>query len=175
MNPIRRFILSQYTNQVHLVKLLLLTGVLLTGTTSCIHAGDNNRPTVQTMTTRSENGIAFIEDNWDLARKNAKTGKRPIFVDAYATWCGPCKLLKTTTFKDEATAAFFNDHFINLSLNVEKGKGPDLATSWKIQGLPTLLVLDASGKVLGQSVGYLKAEDLLAWGKQVLAESSNMP
>ncbi|SDF79303.1 thioredoxin family protein [Chitinophaga filiformis] len=171
MNLIR----SLCTNRINLTKLLLLTGVLLTGLASCIHAGDKHPPRLQTITSRSENGIAFIEDNWDAAQKKAKTDKRLIFVDAYATWCGPCKLLKTTTFKDEATAAFFNDHFVNLSLNVEKGKGPDLATSWKIQGLPTLLVLDASGKILDQSVGYLKAEDLLAWGKQVLAQSSNMP
>lgn len=151
------------------IKMLLLCSILLVAAESYVSAVDVKQPAAKTKA--GNTGIAFIENNWDAALQQAKTSKKLIFVDAYATWCGPCKLLKSTTFKDTAAAAYFNSHFINLSLDVEKGKGPELATQWKIQGLPTLLVLDANKKVVAQSVGYLGAGDLLEWAKQVLAQN----
>ncbi len=111
-------------------------------------------------------GIVFIEDNWQQAMQEAKKTGKPIFVDVYADWCGPCRELKKTTFKDPAAAAFFNDHFINISVNVEKGQGPELGAQWSIQALPTLLIVDSAGRVLSQSVGYLSAKQLLHWGGQ---------
>ncbi|HEX9513047.1 MAG TPA: thioredoxin fold domain-containing protein, partial [Puia sp.] len=65
-------------------------------------------------------------------------------------------------------AAFFNENFINVSLDVEKGRGPELASKWKIHSLPTLIVFDAAGQPVLQSIGYVKPEDLLAFGKQAL-------
>ena len=50
--------------------------------------------------------ILFIENAWDSAMKRAAAEQKYIFVDAYATWCGPCKLLKTTTFRDKEAANF---------------------------------------------------------------------
>jgi thioredoxin 1 len=49
--------------------------------------------------------IVFIENSWDNALKEAKTQNKYIFVDAYASWCGPCKMLKATTFNDSKAAA----------------------------------------------------------------------
>jgi thiol:disulfide interchange protein len=150
--------------------MLLLIGVMLMGTINCANA-QNRRPSpLPTKTAESKNGIAFINNNWEAALQKASAEKKLIFADAYADWCGPCKLLKATTFKDKKAAVFFNSHFINLALDVEKGQGQDLAAQWKIQGLPTLIVFDASGKTIAQSVGYLKPEDLVALGKQALLQ-----
>ena len=37
------------------------------------------------------NGIKFIDEDWKLALKKAASEKKYIFVDAYASWCGPCR------------------------------------------------------------------------------------
>jgi len=115
-------------------------------------------------------GINFLENQWDTAMRNAAAEHKYIFLDAYATWCGPCKLLRKTTFKDKDVAAFFNENFVNVSLDVEKGLGPELASKWKIHSLPTLIVFDAAGQPVLQSIGYVKPEDLLAFGKQALSK-----
>lgn len=112
--------------------------------------------------------IIFIENSYSIALKKAKTERKYIFVDAYTTWCGPCKQLKNTTFKDSQAADFFNKNFVNLSVDMEKGEGTDLAEKWGVQEYPTLLILDHSGKVLLRSIGYLDAKQLTAFGKKAL-------
>jgi thioredoxin 1 len=117
-------------------------------------------------------GIVFIEDSWTEALKQAAAKKKYIFVDAYATWCGPCKMLKATTFKDEQAAAFFNANFVNVAIDMEKGQGPQLARQWQLQAYPTLIIFDAQGKPVLGSVGYIKANDLLRFGKQALLKKA---
>lgn len=65
--------------------------------------------------------IAFIENAFSTALKKAEAEHKYIFVDAYTTWCGPCKQLKSTSFKDSQTADFFNKNFVNASIDMEKG------------------------------------------------------
>lgn len=110
--------------------------------------------------------IIFIENAFSLASQKAKAEHKYIFVDAYATWCGPCRQLKNKSFKNTQTAEYFNKNFINLSVDMEKGEGVDLATTWEIQEYPTLLILDFNGKVLFRSIGYLDAKQLTAFGKR---------
>lgn len=113
-------------------------------------------------------GIVFAENSWDGAVQKAAATHKYIFVDAFASWCGPCKALKATTFRDKEAAAFFNEHFINLSVDMEKGEGPDLAVKWEVQAYPTLLILDTAGKPVLGSVGFLEPQDLIKFGKQAL-------
>lgn len=112
--------------------------------------------------------ITFIENAFFTAVKKAKAERKYIFVDAYTTWCGPCKQLKNTTFKDSQTVDFFNKNFVNLSVDMEKGQGVDLASKWDVQEYPTLLILDYNGKVLFRSIGYMNAKQLINFGKQAL-------
>ena len=112
--------------------------------------------------------IVFMEDAWTEALKQAKIQNKYIFVDAYATWCGPCKMLKVTTFRNDKAAAFYNSNFINVAIDMEKGQGPALAQQWQLTAYPTLIIFDANGKPVLGSVGYIKADDLIRFGKQAL-------
>ena len=97
----------------------------------------------------------------------AKTAHKKIFVDAYATWCGPCKRLQKTTFKDAKAAAYYNKNFINFKIDVEKGEGINLAKEWKREGFPTLLILDENGKIIADHVGYVDGKGLIGFAKEV--------
>ena len=119
-------------------------------------------------TVTSVNEINFIEDDWSAALGKAKAEDKLVFLDISASWCGPCKLLKKNTFTDAAVADFFNTNFINVSIDGEKGVGPELAAQYSIQGYPTLIVADATGKSLLYTVGYIPPEDLLAFAKDAL-------
>lgn len=112
--------------------------------------------------------ILFIENAFSTALKKAKAERKYIFVDAYAIWCGPCKQLRLTSFKDGKAADFFNKNFVNVAIDTEKGEGINLALKWDVQEYPTLLILDYNGKVVLRSIGYLNAEQLIDFGKQAL-------
>jgi thiol:disulfide interchange protein len=118
----------------------------------------------------AEKGILFIEQDWNKALQQAKAQKKLIFLDIYATWCGPCKMLKKNTFSDPKVAAFFNKNFINITVDGEKSVGPDLARKFSIEGYPTLIVADGDGNPVAISVGYIDDAQLLDFGNKALAK-----
>jgi len=115
-----------------------------------------------------EAGIKFIEQDWDKALKAAHDEKKLVFLDIYATWCGPCKMLKQYTFSDSAIGEFFNKNFINVSVDGEKGVGPQLAQQYSIQGYPTLIVADETGQAVLYTAGYISAEVLMQFAQEAL-------
>ena len=76
--------------------------------------------------------IQFESSAWTEVLAKAGTQKKLVFVDAYTTWCGPCKLMARTVFVDPEVAGFFNDHFINAKIDMEHGEGPELAKKYQV-------------------------------------------
>ena len=119
-------------------------------------------------TNSSSGEIVFSNKKWKDVMTEAKKSGKFIFVDAYTSWCGPCKLLKSTTFKDKKAAAFFNENFINYTTDMEKGEGPTLAEKWNITAYPSLLFFNSQGIMVLKQVGYVNAETLVEFGRQAL-------
>ncbi|MDB4920193.1 MAG: Thioredoxin-like [Mucilaginibacter sp.] len=142
----------------YLVQVLLIAGLTLTGIKYYHSSTISNSPT----------HIVFIENSWDEALKQAALQKKYIFVDAYAIWCGPCKMLKMQTFTDDKAAAFYNSNFINVAIDMEKGRGPELARQWQLRAYPTLIIFDSKGKPVLGTVGFIKADELIRFGKEAL-------
>jgi len=115
-----------------------------------------------------ETGIRFIEQDWEKALKAAHDGRKLVFLDIYATWCGPCKMLKQYTFTDSAVGEFFNKNFINVSVDGEKGVGPQLAEKYSIEGYPSLIVADETGKPVLITAGYIPADVLMKFANEAL-------
>ena len=127
-----------------------------------------NSATGNIETAAPANGIKFIEDDWNQALAQAKAQHKLVFLDIYATWCGPCKMLKKSTFADKKAGEFFNSNFINISVDGEKGVGPQLASQYSLEGYPTLIIADENGKAVSYTVGYIPAEKLVEFGKDGL-------
>lgn len=147
---------------------LFATAVVLT--VAFAPAG-KDESTIKTSGNVAEPGIQFIEANWNKAVAEAKKQKKMIFVDAYTSWCGPCRMLKQNTFTDKAAGDFFNKHFINIALDMEKGDGLAFAAKYQIAAYPTLLIMDAEQKSVSMSEGYIDAKQLIEFGKYVISKS----
>lgn len=126
-------------------------------------------PNAKAQDTKSSSQINFIENSLGEAIKQATAKNKYIFVDAYASWCGPCKMLKATTFKNNKVAGFYNSNFINVAIDMEKGDGPRLASVWQLQAYPTLIILNSKGMAVYGTVGFIKPDDLIKFGVQGLA------
>lgn len=112
-------------------------------------------------------GIKFFTGTYQQALAEAQKEGKPIFIDAYTTWCGPCRMLAQKTFTDKKVGEFYNEHFINLQVDMEHGEGPALAAKYKVTHYPTLIIACSDGKRVAFTIGYIIPEDMLAfadWG-----------
>ena len=110
-------------------------------------------------------GMIFTEGTFAEICAKAKKEKKNIFFDAYASWCGPCKMLKRDVFTTKTAGDFFNKKFINVAMDMEKGEGVALAPAFQISAYPTLLILNYKGEIIGRTMGYQSAEKLIEFAK----------
>jgi thioredoxin 1 len=116
-------------------------------------------------------GIAFENESLHNVMQKAKDQDKLIFLDAYASWCGPCKMLKKKTFPDPKAGEFFNRHFINVAIDVEKGEGPEVAAKYGVNAYPTLIVMNAEGTLIAFTKGFIDAEQLIEFGTYALGKA----
>lgn len=122
----------------------------------------------------AQEGISFEKNSWSQIVQKAKAEKKLIFMDAYTSWCGPCKSMQAKVFPDATLGNYFNATFINAKFDMEKGEGPALAAKYPIQGYPTLMFIDPNtGKIVMQALGYRNAQDLINIGKQANARKGS--
>ena len=110
--------------------------------------------------------IKFQDANFQTLLANAKKDNKLIFVDAYASWCGPCKLMAKNVFTKPAVADFYNTNFINAKIDMEKGEGVALAKKYDVKAYPTYLFINGDGEVIYRGTGYYQENDFINIGKE---------
>jgi thioredoxin-related protein len=122
------------------------------------------------------------------AQAQAKKDPKPLMVDVYTNWCGPCKMLDARTFSDPKLAEFVNKNFYPVKFNAESGdpvtwkgeklENPDFNPAMtagrngthhltyaiaNVNGriaYPTVVYLDSDLNVLAPVQGYLTPEQM---------------
>ena len=112
--------------------------------------------------------IQFSDARWEEVLAKAKSENKIIFVDIYATWCGPYKLLKKTTFTDKEVGEFFNANFINAAFDGEKEEGRKLVEQFGLRSYPTMLFINPDGSIRKAAIGYHSANQLLKTARSVV-------
>jgi thioredoxin 1 len=117
--------------------------------------------------TEDTKGIEFKKLTVDQALQLAKEQNKLVFIDAFTTWCGPCKKMARTTFKNEQVGTYFNEHFISIKVDMERGEGSKLEKKYNIRSYPTLLFLETSGKQKKKAIGYHQVGEFMRLAKKV--------
>jgi thioredoxin 1 len=84
---------------------------------------------------------------------------KPVLVDFWAEWCGPCKILSPRV--DEAAGEM--DDVTVAKVNVDEQE--DLAARYKVMQIPTLLLFK-NGEVASKSVGAITKDQIKEFARQ---------
>jgi thioredoxin 2 len=91
-----------------------------------------------------------------FAREIAAAGSRPLLLDCWAEWCGPCRMLAPVLDK---LAAESGGRYIIAKLNVDEN--PRTAAEFRVQSIPTMLIFK-NGALVDRMVGVQSREAIAA-------------
>lgn len=106
-------------------------------------------------------GMAFVEKSFEDLLAQARAEDKVIFIDAYTTWCGPCKMMAKNVFPAPSVGTVYNERFINAKFDMEKGEGPGLAQRYSVMAYPTYLFIDGNGEMVHKGLGYIPVQQFL--------------
>jgi thioredoxin 1 len=109
------------------------------------------------------NLVTLTEANFQAEVLSAS---KPVLVDFWATWCGPCKVLAPVI---EEIANEYSGRIVVGKVDVDAA--PALAERYGIQAIPTVLLFQG-GRAVDQSLGVVSKQDLKAKLNKVLAETA---
>lgn len=97
-------------------------------------------------------------------QKEVLESDRPVLVDFFADWCGPCKMLAPVV---ERIARRFGDRLKVLKLNTDDSQ--HTALKYQVRSIPTL-ILFRNGEAVGKRVGFVSEDDLARFVEEHTSE-----
>lgn len=120
-------------------------------------------------------GVHFEEElTWKQIFKKAKKEHKYVFVDCYATWCGPCKMMDKNVYSNDSLGNIIDKDFISVRLQCDSTRSDDkrvkswykdayaIISTYHIEAYPSLLFFSSDGKLVHKGVGY---QDPAGFGK----------
>lgn len=122
------------------------------------------------LTSVSAQGIDFQSDTlrWQAILDKAKASNKIVFVDAYTTWCGPCKRMAKDVFPLKAVGDVYNAAFVNVKMDMEKGEGPSVGKRYGVKAYPTYLFVDGDGNLVHRGLGMIPTDKFIALAKAAI-------
>ena len=104
------------------------------------------------------------------ALQGAQKSHKPVLVDFYTTWCGPCKMLDQYTYPN---AEFVRESRQWVMVKLDAEASPEnvrAARTYQVTGYPTLAFMKSDGTLMGGAVGYWDAPGLIKLMREAVAK-----
>lgn len=128
-------------------------------------------------------GIQWIDKfDWNKLIVKAKNEGKFIFIDCYATWCGPCKLMDKNIYTNDTIAKFINEKFLSIKLQMDETPSDNnetkeryayaryISAQYQPEGYPTFLFFSSEGQLIHKDIGYKTVEKFLELIKFALTD-----
>lgn len=112
----------------------------------------------------SDSGIDFLKGenySFESIREKEVSQDKIIFVDMFATWCGPCKKMEAEVFNKDKVGQRYNESFVNYKVDIQSPEGSKIARLYNINAYPTYLFLKPNGEVLYRLEGVFTVDGMV--------------
>ena len=110
----------------------------------------------------SANALEWLDI--EQAQALAKSQKKPVLVDVYAEWCGPCKSMEKNVFPDDSVQLILKSRYVLAKINGDDPVlGDTLRKQFRIKAYPTYIVLTPTGRERKRRVGFFARSHFIQW------------
>jgi thiol-disulfide isomerase/thioredoxin len=104
--------------------------------------------------------VAFLTDPAQ-AQARAQREEKLYFVHFTATWCIPCEWMEANTYANDTLADFANEHYLAVKLDFDDPNALLYKQRFQVTTLPSILIFDATGKLIDRYKTSLSTDELL--------------
>lgn len=113
--------------------------------------------------------VKFETKTTDAVREMAVRSGKLVFIDLYADWCPPCRMMEREVFSRKDVGEFMERYFVAAKYNTDKTTGRELLKRYGSGSIPLYLIFDTEGELLGRIQGAADAGTFLDNLRQILA------
>ncbi len=116
----------------------------------------------------AEAQVKFETKSTDAVREMAVKEGKLVFIDLYASWCPPCKMMERHVFSRKDVGEFMAERFVAAKYDTDRQTGRELMSRYGEGAIPLYLVFDTEGELLGRIQGACSAEEFMAGIRKIL-------
>lgn len=105
--------------------------------------------------------VKFEDKSPDALRELATKQGKLVFIDLYASWCPPCRMMERQVFSRKDVGEFMDQRFVAAKFDTDKPTGKELMKRYGKGSIPLYLVFDTQGELLGRIQGAADAETFM--------------
>jgi len=105
--------------------------------------------------------VKFETRSTDAVRALAEQSGKLVFIDLYASWCPPCRMMDSQVFSRKDVGEFMEQRFVCAKYDTDRSIGRDLLARYGSGAVPTYLIFDTEGELLGRIQGASDAKEFM--------------
>ncbi|MEO0042450.1 MAG: hypothetical protein RL329_1898 [Bacteroidota bacterium] len=110
---------------------------------------------------RADDDIHFISGDIRAAQILAAKEGKLVFVDFRANWCAPCKIMEEYTFTHPSVESAMKTDYVPVQVDIDDIDGFELKQKFNVKMLPTMLIFNSQGKMIGKYEESMAASRLI--------------
>lgn len=139
---------------VYIILIIIFIGILVLANIFLKKENENKLQESQSSENKEGEKMEILEVTSKNFEQEVLKSEKPVLIDFYATWCGPCKMLSPIV--EEVAAE--NEDIKVVKIDIDKEQ--NIAVQYEIMSIPTLVVIK-DGKEVNRSVGVIGKSDIL--------------